>query len=211
MISLLKKIEFLTALAFIPLSCSNYQKESPKASYEKADTVIEYNQVHRGMQGKGRAYQWGKEDSMKMMHKNYRMEKSCENKCEGKMNSCNYEKSDTIISEDSMREMEMMKRGMMQGQGMHKMKCENGKMEMTGRGMMRGSGMMDEKGRGMYERRGKMMNSQEDNIEVTIEKKNPVVAKGERIKASKEASCNLTDCSLETKAQQDSCLNSLKK
>jgi len=149
MVNLLKKIGLITVLAFIPISCSHYSKENSKVSYEKSDTIIEYSQGHRGMQGKGMTYQWGREDSMKMMYEGYRikeikMGKGCEMKCKGKENSCDYKITDTVSPAYRMREMEMMKRGMMQGQGMNEMRGERGRMEMAkrGKGMMKeGTGM----------------------------------------------------------------------
>lgn len=145
----------------------------------------------RGQMMEGRGMREMREQ---MMEKRYEiMKESC------KLDSCE-------MRGESGKGMEM--RGMMmQGEGRGMMGGMEGYHMMPNGKMMKNSDMK--------ENQGMMMNSemkfQQEKMSVIIEKKTPVAVKGEKIKTIKESECDLTKCSLETKAQQDSCMNSLKK
>ncbi len=164
MTNLIQRLSLIAGLTLATLACHHYQKEDSNKDYRGSENRIEYQHDQRPMHRRGHTYQIGTEDSM-MMGRGMmnRMEMKCENKCEGKMDSCNYQKNEATMPGHRMmgEGKEMMKgRGMMmqRGEGM------KGKM-MDEEIMIRGSSMMDEKGNGMYEMRGKMMGKGRMNME----------------------------------------------
>jgi|GEM_PF-7061989 len=186
----------------------------------------------RGQMMEGRGMREMREQ---MMEKRYEIMKesckldSCEMRGEGIMRGGRGMMSG-MMEEDGQMEMRgyemkrenMEEKGIMRGESGKGMEMRGMMMQGEGRGMMRGmegyhmmpNGKMM-KNSDMKENQGMMMNSemkfQQEKMSVIIEKKTPVAVKGEKIKTIKESECDLTKCSLETKAQQDSCMNSLKK
>jgi len=53
MTNLLKKIGLIAGLTLLGFSCSDYQKESQKVTYEKIDTTINYIPCPKEIHGRG--------------------------------------------------------------------------------------------------------------------------------------------------------------